>query len=138
MSDTISKNRSSAILMRWIARIISIAWGYCALGLVWFVAGYGIEEGKLSEMSADIIIFTAFLLTLGAAIIAGVWSIETIGGTVLLADSLLVFIWFSVTPQLPGVALPILFLPPLVAGALFIASKRISKKPQEQQANPKS
>jgi hypothetical protein len=100
--------------------------------LVWFVAGYGIEEGKLSEMVADIIIFTAFLLTLGAAIIASVWSIETIGGTVLLADSLLVFIWFAVTPQLPGPLFFVLVLPPLLAGWLFLSSHRLSKKPKEQ------
>ena len=133
MPDINSNNKGSIILMRWIARLVSIPWAYCALGLVWFVAGYGIEEGKLSEMAADIIIFTAFLLTLGVAIIAGVWAMETIGGTVLLADSLLVFIWFAVTPQLPGGLFFVLVLPPLLAGALFLASNRISKKSKEQQ-----
>jgi len=133
MPDINSKNKGTIILMRWIARLVSIPWSYCALGLVWFVAGYGIEEGRLSEITADIIIFTAFLLTLGAAIIAGVWSMEIIGGIVLLADSLLVFIWFAVAPQLPAGLFFILVLPPLLAGWLFLASHRLSKKPKEQQ-----
>lgn len=134
MSNINSEHKPQTILMRWIARLVSIPWAYCALGLVWFVAGYGIEEGRLSEITADILIFTAFLLTLGAAIIAGVWGKEVLGGTVLLVDCLLIFVWFVVAPQLPEEAFLILLLPPLSAGALFIAANRSSKKAQEQHA----
>lgn len=132
MSNINSKDKRQIMLMRWIARLISIPWAYCALGLVWFVAGYGYEEGMLLGLYI-IIVFIAFLLTLGAAIIAGVWSMEFLGGKVLLADSLLIFIWFAVTPQLPGGLLLVLILPPLLAGWLFLACRRLSKKSNEQQ-----
>jgi len=131
MSNINSKNKYQIILMRWIARLVSIPWAYCALGLVWFVAGVGLEEGMPLALNITIV-FIAFLLTLGATIIAGVWSMEVFGGTVLLVDSLLIFIWFGVTPQLPGVLFFILISPPLLAGLLFIASSRLSKKSQEQ------
>jgi len=133
MSNVNSKDTSQVMSMRWVARLISIPWAYWALFIAWFVAGNGYEEG-MSLGLYIIIVFIAFLMTLGAAIIAGVWSMELLGGMVLLADSLLIFIWFAVTPQLPGGLFLVLVLPPLLAGWLFIASNRLSKKSRAQHA----
>ena len=115
--------------MRWVARIISIVWAYFALGLVWFVAGNGYEEGMSLGLYITIV-FIAFLLSVGAAIIAGVWGMEVLGGTVLLADFVLIMICFAVSPRLPAGLLFILILPPLSAGALFLACHNLSKKQQ--------
>ncbi len=134
MKNSSSYSQSGITAMRWVARIVSIPWAYCALGLVWFVAGYGIEEGRLSELTAGIIIFTAFLLTLGASILAAVWGKEVFGGWALLADALLIFVWFVVTPQLPGVAFLILLFPPLLAGSLFLVCHRSARTPGNKQS----
>ena len=129
MSDTSSKNRSSVVLMRWIARIVSIPWGYGALAVAWFVAGNGYEEGMSLGLYMTIV-FIAFVLSVGASIIAAVWGMEVLGGTVLLADFVLIMICFAVSPQLPAGLLFILLLPPLSAGALFLACHSISKNQQ--------
>jgi hypothetical protein len=142
MSDISSKNRSSAILMRWVARIVSIPWGYWALAIAWFVAGNGYEEG-MSLGLYIIIVFIAFLLTVGAAIIAGVWGKEILGGTILLIDGGLILLCFMGSPHIrPTLVdfftpwkLPFNFvtvLPPLVGGSLFLVANRVSKKPGEQ------
>ena len=144
MSNISSKNKWLFFLMRWVARFLSIPWAYGALGVVWFIAGVGLEEGMPLALNI-IIVFTAFLLTLGAAILAGVWGAEAFGGTVLLADSALIIICFMASPHMrPSLAefltpsaLPFNFvpvLPPLIAGVLFIACHRISKKSRAQQA----
>jgi len=143
MSNIRSKNKWSVILMRWVARLISIPWAYWALAIAWFVAGNGYEEG-MSLALYMIIVFTAFLLTVGAAIIAGVWGMEALGGSVLLADGVLIVLCFIGSPHIrPNLVdfftpwkLPFNFvtvLPPLLAGSLFLASNRISKKSGEQQ-----
>ena len=143
MSNVDSKDTSGVTWMRWVARIISILWAYFALGIIWFIAGVGLEEGMPLALNI-IIVFTAFLLTLGAAIIAGVWGMEALGGPVLLADGVLIVLCFIGSPHIrPSLVefltpskLPFNFtmvLPPLLAGSLFLASNRISKKPREQQ-----
>jgi hypothetical protein len=132
MSNINSKDTSDVTLMRWIARFISIPWAYWALAIAWFVAGNGYEEGMSLGLYV-IIVFIVFLLTLGAVILAGVWGMELFGGTVLLADCLLIFVCYAVSPRLPGGLLVTLLLPPLLAGSLFLASNRISKKSKEQQ-----
>jgi hypothetical protein len=137
MSNISSKNKWSVILMRWVARLISIPWAYWALAIAWFVAGNGYEEG-MSLALYMIIVFIAFLLTMGAAIIAGVWRKEALGGTVLLADGVLILLCFMGSPHLrPSLvefftpsALPFNFvtvLPPLLAGSLFLACHRGSR-----------
>jgi hypothetical protein len=148
MSNVSSKNKWQVILMRWVARLVSIPWAYFALGVVWFIAGSANYEEGMSVVLYIIIVTIAFLLTMVAAILAGVWGLELLGGTVLLADSALIIICFIVSPHLRPTlvefftpsALPFNFvpvLPPLVAGALFIECHRISKKPRERQVNPK-
>jgi len=125
MSNISSKDKRAIIAMRWIARLVSIPWAYVALGLVWFVAGVGLEEGIPLALNITIV-FTAFWLTLGAAILAGVWGMESFGGKVLLADGGLIMVWVLATPQLPGEAL-ILMAPPVLSGALFLECHRRSK-----------
>jgi hypothetical protein len=142
MSNISSKNKWSVILMRWIARLVSIPWSYWALAIIWFVAGNGYEEGMPLALYM-IIVFIAFLMTVGAAIIAGVWQKEILGGTILLIEGVLLLLWFMATPQVrPSlvdffnpVKLPFNFvvvLPPLLAGLLFIVCHRLSKKSNEQ------
>ena len=126
MSDISSKGKRPIIVMRWIARLVSILWAYCALAFVWFVAGVALEEWMPLALNITIV-FTAFWLTLGAAILAGVWGMEALGGKVLLADGALILVWFMAVPQLPGGLLPILFVPPLLAGALFLECHRRSR-----------
>lgn len=137
MSNIRSKNDWSVILMRWVARLISIPWAYWALAIAWFVAGNGYEEG-MSLGLYIIIVFIAFLLTLGAAILAGVWGLEALGGTVLLVDSVLIIVSFMASPHIsPSLVdfftpskVPFNFtiiLPPLLAGVFFIACQRISR-----------
>jgi hypothetical protein len=121
MTNSSSKNQPGITTMRWIARIVSIPWAYCALGLAWFVAGYGLEEGKLSPMAVNIIVFIAFLVTLGAAILAGVWKMEAVGGWVLLADCVLIFICFVASSHSPWELFLFIILPPLLAGTLFLS-----------------
>jgi len=126
MSNISSEDKRQFVLMRWIARFISIPWAYWALAIAWFVAGNGYEEG-MSLGLYIIIVFIAFLLTLGVAILAGVWGMEMLGGTVLLADCVLIFVCFIVSPRLPGVLLVTLLLPPLLAGSLFCVCGRTSR-----------
>jgi len=143
MSNISSKNKWSVILMRWVARLVSIPWAYWALAIAWFVAGNGYEEG-MSLALYMIIVFIAFLPTVGAAIIAGVWGKEALGGTVLLADGVLILFCFMGSPYLrPSLVdffnpskLPFNFiavLPPLLAGSLFLVCHGRSKTSGEQQ-----
>ena len=125
MSNISSEDRRAIIVMRWIARLVSIPWAYCALGLVWFVAGVASEEWMPLALNITIV-FTAFWLTLGAAVLAGVWGMESFGGKVLLADGVLILLWVLVTPQLPGGAF-ILMIPPVLSGALFLECHRRKK-----------
>ncbi|HEY44506.1 MAG TPA: hypothetical protein G4O11_11050 [Anaerolineae bacterium] len=143
MSNISSKNKWSVILMRWVARLVSIPWAYWALAIAWFVAGNGYEEG-MSLALYMIIVFIAFLPTVGAAIIAGVWGKEALGGAVLLADGALIVLCFLASPHIrPSLVnfftpskLPFNFtmvLPPLLAGSLFLVCHQTSKASAEQQ-----
>ena len=133
MSNIRSKNKWSVILMRWIARLVAILWAYVTLAIVLFVAAVGIEESKPMAFLITIVV-AAIVLTLGTAILAGVWKAEAVGGAVLLAECLLILIWCAVVPQFPPALLFPLILPPLLAGSLFLACNRITKKSKEQQA----
>ncbi|HIJ71795.1 MAG TPA: hypothetical protein HPP87_10595 [Planctomycetes bacterium] len=145
MSDINSKNKWSVISMQWVARLISIPWAYCALAIVWFIAGNGYEEGMPLALYM-IIVFMAFLMTVGAAIIAGVWGKEILGGTILLIEGGLILLCFLGSPHLSlspedffnPAKLPFNFvavLPPLLAGLLFIVCHRLSKKSNGQKFN---
>jgi hypothetical protein len=112
-------------VLRWVARFVSIPWALCALAIVWFVAGTGHEEGMPLALYV-LIVFIAFLLTVGAAIMAGVWGKEALGGKVLLVDGGLILLCSIVAPQLPGL-FTALFVPPLLAGVLFLECDRRSR-----------
>jgi hypothetical protein len=142
MSNIRPKNKWAVMLMRWVARFLSISWAYWTLFITWFVAGTGYKEGMPKALYFAIV-FAASVLLVGAAIIAGVWGKEALGGTVLLADCVLIIICFMASPHIrPSLVeffmpsdLPFNFtmvLPPLVAGALFIVCHWLSKKPREQ------
>ena len=124
MSNISSEDRRAIIVMRWIARLVSIPWAYAALGLVWFVAGEA-SEGWMPLALNITIVFTAFLLTLGAVILAGVWGMEAFGGKVLLADAGLLLVWVLVSPLGPEAL--ILMIPPVLSGALFLECHRRSR-----------
>ena len=83
----------------------------------------------------------AFTMYLGAAIVAGVWGKEILGGRVLIADGVVLFVLgitfmivaggFDAFLSMPSgffLALLTIVLPPLVAGALFLASHRRSNQ----------
>lgn len=143
MSDISSKYKWQVCLMRWVARIISIPWAYFALFIVWFVAGNGYEEGMSLGLYITVV-FVAFLLTLGATIIAGVWEKEALGGTVLLVDCALIIICFMASPHIrPSLVdfftpskLPFNFiplLPPLLAGVLFLTCHWASRRHKDNE-----
>ena len=131
-------------LMRWAARLLSVAWAFWALFWTWFATGSLHVEGDLSFAVSIIIMITALLMFLGAAIIASAWRKEAFGGVVLLLDGVLlipcfllglphirVTIWEFFT--LSHMPFNIVFvLPPLVAGSLFLICHRRSKKSGEQ------
>lgn len=136
MSNISSEDRRAIIVMRWIARLVSIPWAYAALALAWFVAGVALEEWMPLALNI-VIVFTAFLLTLGVAILAGVWGMEAFGGRVLLADCVLMIVCFMASPHSPWELFPIVFLPPLLAGVLFLECHRRSKVGGAVQVQPK-
>lgn len=143
MSNISGSDAWAIQLMRWVARFVSIPWAYWALAIVWFAAGTGFQEGNMPLALYIIVVFIAFLLTVGSAIIAGVWGKEALGGTVLLTDCVLIIVCFIASPHIkPSLVefftpskLPFNFtmvLPPLVAGCLFLACHRKSKASAEQ------
>jgi len=138
MSNISSKDAWPVKLMRWVARFLSIPWAYWTLFITWFVLKHAFQTAVLA-----IVMTIPILMFLGAAIIAGVWGKEALGGGVLLVDGVLIIVCFLVGPHIQPTlvefftpsALPFNFtlaLPPLAAGSLFLACHRISKKSGEQ------
>ena len=87
------------------------------------------------------VLIIAFVMYIGAAIVASVWGKEVLGGRVLIADGVVLFV-LSITFQIVAGGSDAVFsvdrydvfgfltivLPPLVAGSLFLACHRNSKK----------
>jgi len=146
MSNISSSHAWSVKSMRWVARFISIPWAFWTLFWTWFVLSELAGEGHFSPAASIIIMIVAFLMFMGAAIIASVWGKEALGGGVLLADGVLILasiIIFCLTVPGPGDSLgPLLLLaaltfftmvlPPLAAGSLFLVCHRRSKTSGEQ------
>ena len=137
MSNISSKDAWPVKLMRWVARFLSILWAYWALFITCFVLAHAFQTAVLV-----IVMFIPLLMFMGAAIIASVWGKEALGGGVLLVDGVLIIVCFLVGPHIrPSIvefltpsALPFNFtmvLPPLVAGSLFLACHRISRRSGE-------
>ena len=85
------------------------------------------------------VLIIAFVMYVGAAIVAGVWGKEILGGRILIVDGVLLFalgITFQIVAggikevlsmgQVEVTGLLTIVLPPLVAGSLFLASHRKS------------
>lgn len=143
MSNNSTKDKWPIRSMRWVARFLSISWAYWTLLITWFCAGTGYVEGNTPLALYMAIVFAASVLLVGAAIIASVWKMEVLGGTVLLADCVVIIVCIIVSPHTNPTFvkfftpshLPFNFtlvLPPLLAGSLFITCHRISKKSQVQ------
>ena len=109
-----------------------------------FVVAQPNDEGKsLPGVVLIIILCIVALMYIGAAIIAGVWGKEALGGGVLMADGALLFIavaymtegfkdFFHSEPDIIMLVLTA-FLPPLIAGYLFLVCHRNSKRQKAQQ-----
>lgn len=145
MSNISSSDAWPVKSMRRVARFLSLPWAFWALFWTWFVLASLTGEGHFSLAASIIIMITALLMFMGAAIIASVWGKEAFGGGLLLADGALILasivtVYFIVIG--PGDSLPPLWLnalafftmvlPPLVAGSLFLACHRRSKTSGEQ------
>jgi hypothetical protein len=87
------------------------------------------------------VLIIAFLMYVGAAIIASVWGKEVLGGRVLIADGVVLFALSIVFMIIAGgldtifkldrfdiMGLLTLVLPPLVAGSLFLICHRKSNQ----------
>ena len=85
------------------------------------------------------VLTVAFLMYGGAAIVASVWGKEVLGGRVLIADGVLLFVLMNVFMFFAGgwkavfsmdafdvIGLFTIVFPPLVAGSLFLACHRKS------------
>jgi hypothetical protein len=135
MSNISPKDAWPVKLMRWVARFLSIPWAYWTLFWTWFVLGHAFQGAVLA-----IIMTIPLLMFLGAAIIAGVWGKEVLGGVVLLIDGVLLFAVGTLGPHSPmlngdaALSISTIVLPPLVAGYLFLACHRRSKTSGEQHA----
>jgi hypothetical protein len=123
--------------MRWFARVISILWALGAFFWTLFYFGSIQQEGEISLMVFIIVTVVAFVMILGAAIIASGWrKLELLGGIGLLVDGVMLAIGLYILPHLirdssvseQVTYLSIMVLPALIAGVLFLLSHLISKR----------
>ncbi len=120
--------------MRWIARIISIPWAYWTL--LWTLLITLDACPNNPSMWAILIpaMVIAFVMCLGAAIVASVWGKEKLGGRLLIVDGVLIFALFIIFKIVAWgidtafkadvyeiIGFATIVLPPLLAGALFLA-----------------
>ena len=139
MSTTISTNTAAVKSMRWIARILSIPWAYWALFITIFITADICPRNPSMWAILIPVLIIAFLMYVGAAIVASVWGKEVLGGRVLIADGVVLFVLGITFPIFAGgfdafLSMPFgfylflltIFLPPLVAGSLFLACHRKS------------
>ena len=139
MSTNISTTTAAVKTMRWVARIISIPWAYWALFWTFYLTMSICPRNPSMWAILIPVLIIAFLMYVGAAIVASVWGKEILGGRVLIADGVVLFVLGITFPIFAGgfdaflsmpsgffLALLTIFLPPLVAGSLFLASHRKS------------
>ncbi len=141
MSTPISTNTAAVKSMRWIARILSILWSYWALFITLFITAHICPRNPSMWAILIPVLIIAFLMFVGAAIVASVWGKEVLGGRVLIADGVVLFV-LGITFMIVAGGFDAVFsmdlydifgfltivLPPLVAGALFLASHRRSNQ----------
>ncbi len=125
-----------AKLMRYIARGVALIWAGCwsffAVGQIFDpIAPISIPPRTSEDLIGLLMVASVVLLLCGGAAIP--WRWEAIGGVVLMLEGLLAFIWalvqFADYPEGIVLVLPIVALPPVVAGILFLASWGISGRP---------
>ena len=137
MSTHISTNTAAVKSMRWIARIVSIPWAYWALFWTFFLMAHICPRNPSMWAILIPVLIIAFLMYVGAAIVASVWGKEVLGGRLLIADGVLLFalgIGFAIIAggfdavfsmdRYDTIGLLTIVLPPLVAGSLFLACHR--------------
>ena len=140
MSTTISTDTTAVKSMRWTARIISIPWAYWALMWTMFITAHICPRNPSMWAILIPVLIIAFLMYLGAAIIASVWGKEVLGGRLLIAGGVLLFVLGNVFMFFAGgleslfsldafdvIGLLTIVFPPLIAGTLFLACHRKSK-----------
>ena len=141
MSTHLSTSTAAVKSMRWIARIISIPWAYWALFITLFLTAHICPRNP--SMWAILIpaLTIAFVMYVGAAIVASVWGKEVLGGRLLIADGVVLFVLITIFQFVAGgfdtvfsmdrydiFGLLTIVLPPLVAGSLFLACHRKSNQ----------
>lgn len=136
MSTTVSADSADENSLRWIARILSIAWAYWALFWSLFVAVQLCPNNpSMWTILIPVMVLTC-VMYLGAAIVASVWGREKLGGRVLVANGVLLFAQHIIFKMVvtgfsrhPAdiIILLTITLPPLIAGTLFLKFHRISK-----------
>lgn len=140
MSTNIQPNTAAVKSMRWCARIISILWAYWALFWTFFLTAHTCPRNPSIWAILIPVVVIAFLMYVGAAIVASVWGKEAFGGRVLIADGAMLFSLGIIIEFIPGgfdsvfsldpieiIGFATIVLPPLVAGVLFLACHRKSK-----------
>ena len=141
MSTNISTDTTAIKSMRWIARIIAMPWAFWALLVTLFITGSICPHRPSSTWIVMLVLIIAFVMYVGAAIVACVWGKEKLGGCLLIADGGLLFVLFITLMIATGgldtlykldrydiVGLLTVILPPLVAGALFLTCHRKSNQ----------
>ena len=139
MSTHLSTSTAAVKSMRWIARIISIPWAYWALFITFFLTVNLCPRNPSMWAILIPVLIIAFVMYVGAAIVASVWGKEVLGGRVLIADGVVLFV-LGITFQFVAGGVDAIFkldsigvmglltivFPPLVAGALFLACHKKS------------
>ena len=136
LTDIWSSDARTIQSMRWVARILSIAWSYWAAFWTLFVLAHFYEDASLGlTVSIGIAESVVILLLLGGPIIASVWQMEKLGGRVLqmvggLLTALVVVVHF-VARTIPfsetwSIAAFLTAVLPLVSGLLFVECHRRS------------
>ena len=144
MNTNSSTNTAAVKSMRWIAGLISIPWAFWALLLTLFITGSILPHGPSSWWIIILVLMSVpitILLYFGPVFSACVWGKEKLGGCVLIADGVLLFVLFITLMIATGgldtlykldrydiVGLLTMVLPPLVAGALYLTCHRRSNK----------
>jgi len=144
MNTNSSTNTAAVKSMRWIAGLISIPWAFWALPLTLFITGSILPHGPSSWWIIILVLMSVpitILLYFGPVFSACVWGKEKLGGCVLIADGVLLFVLFITLMIATGgldtfykldrfaiVGLLTMVLPPLVAGALYLTCHRRSNK----------
>lgn len=122
-------------LMRYIARALALIWaGWWAVFVflfIFYLTGHVVTAGPPRQLGVEfclmfLLILAPFILVPWASV-AIPWRWEAVGGVVLVAEGLFLFIVISLIFELDLVTVTTTAFPPLVAGVLFLAGWWLSK-----------